>query len=48
MAVKIAQLEEFCTHSKILGGYLHVYPRTPDSSEGLIPRAIIWYKGIDP
>ena len=22
MAVKIAQLEEFCTHSKILGGYL--------------------------
>ena len=26
----------------------HVYPRTPDSSEGLIPRAIIWYMGIDP
>ena len=24
------------------------YPRTPDSSEGLIPRAIICYMGIDP
>ena len=24
------------------------YPRTPDSSEGLIPRAIICYIGIDP
>ena len=27
---------------------LHVYPRTPNSSEGLIPRAIICYMGIDP
>ena len=26
----------------------HVYPRTPDSSEGSIPRATIWYMGIDP
>ena len=24
------------------------YPQTPDSSEGLIPRAIICYMGIDP
>ena len=24
------------------------YPRTPDSSKGLIPRAIIFYMGIDP
>ena len=24
------------------------YPRTPDSSEGLIPRVIICYMGIDP
>ena len=24
------------------------YPRTPDSSEGLIPRAIICYTGVDP
>ena len=24
------------------------YPRTPDSSEGLIPRATICYMGIDP
>ena len=27
---------------------VHVYPRAPDSSEGLIPRAIIYYIGIDP
>ena len=27
---------------------LHVYPRTPDSSEGSIPRATICYMGIDP
>ena len=25
-----------------------VYPQTPDSSEGLIPRAIIFHMGIDP
>ena len=29
-------------------GIRHVYPRTPDSSEGLIPRAIICYIRIDP
>ena len=27
---------------------LEGYPRTPDSSEGLIPRATICYMGIDP
>ena len=27
-------------------GIRHVCPRTPDSNEGLIPKAIIWY--IDP
>ena len=27
---------------------LEGYPRTPDSSEGLIPRATICYRGIDP
>ena len=27
---------------------LEGYPRTPDSSEGLIPRATICYIGIDP
>ena len=29
-------------------GWLHVNLRTPYSSEGLIPRAIICYMGIDP
>ena len=28
--------------------FLHVYPRTPDSSGGSIPKATICYMGIDP
>ena len=28
--------------------FLEGYPQTPDSSEGLIPRATICYMGIDP
>ena len=31
-----------------IGVLSQVYPQTPNFSEGLIPRAIICYMGIDP
>ena len=37
-----------CPNQTHLASCWHVYPPTPDSIEGLIPRAIIWYIGIDP